>query len=137
MSSSAIKQFQLKFPPMPPRPFYAAQHNGDFVGIYGIVYFLLFFGVAASAFQLHGIPTTLAVAIIGIFGFWGPTNKTYRKLFFGDRSLSKTRVAIGALANVVVVMIVTDFRLSVLQYLVLVLACGALYFDFVRKQDAS
>jgi len=122
---------------MPPRPFYAAQHNGDFVSIFGLVYFLLFFGVATSAFQAHGMPTTLAVAIIGIFGFWGPTNKTYRKVFFGDRALSKTRVAIGALANVVVVMIVTDFRLSVLQYLVLALACGALYFDFVRKQDAS
>ncbi|WP_306259030.1 hypothetical protein [Pararhizobium sp. IMCC21322] len=51
--------------------------------------------------------------------------------------MSKTRVAIGALANVVVVVIVTDFRLSVLQYFVLALACGALYFDFVRKQDAS
>lgn len=105
------------------------------MGIFGFAYFILFFAVAVLALPSHGMTTTLAVAIIGIFGFWGPTNATYRSVFFGDRSLSKIRVAIGALAIGVVVMIVTDFRLSVFQYLVLLLACGALYLDFVRKQD--
>lgn len=114
-----------------------AIYKGLKLGIYGIAYFLLFFAVAASAFQTHGITTTSAVAIIGIFGFWGPTNATYRSVFFGDRSVSKIRVAVGTLAIVVVVVIVTDFRLSVFQYLVLLLACGALYLDFVKKQDAS
>lgn len=107
------------------------------MGIFGFAYFLLFLGVAISAFQSHGITTALAVAIIGLFGFWGPTNATYRSVFFGDRSLSKVRVAVGTFAIAVVVMIVTSFRLSVFEYLVLLLACGALYYDFLRKRDVQ
>lgn len=105
------------------------------MGIFAIAYFILFLGVAISAYYSDGMTSALAVGIVGVFGLWGPTNATYRSLFFGDRALSKTRVAIGAIAIGVVVMIVTDFRLSVVQYLVLLLACGALYLDFVRQDD--